>query len=93
MYRPDNWSNPYREFRDGLDSVAIDAMVEVPQAAYEAGADALLGALMEGGVYGQYTEGVDEGPWLVDDDKNYFDIADVVDNENKRGYLVFIPDD
>ncbi|KKM04175.1 hypothetical protein LCGC14_1766910 [marine sediment metagenome] len=59
----------------------------------EAGADAMLAALKEGGVYGQYTEGVYEGPWLVNDDGEHFDISDVVSDWNKKGYLVFIPDE
>ncbi len=59
---------------------------------YERAERAMLAALREGGVYGQYTEGVDEGPWLVGDGGEYFDISDIVSDENKKGYLVFIPD-
>ena len=59
---------------------------------YERAERAMLAALREGGVHGQYTAGIDEGPWIVGDDGTYFDIADVVSDENKKGYLVFIPD-
>jgi len=76
---------------DGHDLIPYDVSVE-RRYAYEAGADAIVAALKEGGVYGQYTEGIYEGPWIVGDDGTYFDISDVVSDENKKGYLVFIPD-
>ncbi len=81
-WRPGDWKNPYSgvEFADWAESL------------WEAGADAIVAALIQGGVYGQYTAGIDEGPWIVGDDGTYFDIADVVSDENKKGYLVFIPD-
>ncbi len=84
-WRPEGLINPHKdEFRYGKPyGRARD---------WEDTVDETLAALREGGVYGQYTEGVYEGPWLVGDGGEYFDIADVVSDENKKGHLVFIPD-
>ena len=86
MYRPKDWKNPYEPIGADLNKMGNEI-------AFEAGADAMLEALKKCGVYGQYTEGVYEGPWLVDDDGSYFGIEDVVSGENKKGHLVFIPDE
>ncbi len=85
-WRPEGWENDFEYKR------ALEGEYLLPSVVFEAGADAMLAALREGGVYGQYTEGVDEGPWIVGDGGEYFDISDVVSDENKKGYLVFIPD-
>ena len=87
-WRPEGWENPLTPQRLAEDHNDFEDVAQ----AYESGADAMLAALREGGVYGQYTEGVYEGPWLVGDGGEYFDISDVVSDENKKGYLVFIPD-
>ena len=88
-WRPGGWGNPWGETLalspDKQTQYLLDNI-------FENGADTMLATLMEGGVYGQYTAGIDEGPWIVGDDGTYFDIADVVSDENKKGYLVFIPD-
>ncbi len=84
-WRPEGLTNPHKEeFRYGKPyGRAKD---------WEDTIDAMLAALRAGGVHGQYTTGVYEGPWIVDDDGEYLDIGDVVSDENARGYLVFIPD-
>ena len=91
-WRPEGWKNPYPDINAGFPTNDFIYSEYDLFDAHEVGADAILAALKEGGVYGQYTEGVYEGPWLVGDGDEYFDISDVVSDENKKGYLVFIPD-
>ena len=67
-YRPDGWRNPYGGYSEGM-----------LEPTYEAGGDAMLAALVDGGFY-TYAQ-------------HYPDIGDVHELPDESGYWVFIPDE
>jgi hypothetical protein len=84
MWRPESWDNPYGNLdTDIFGSPSIGEKIKFE--AYEAGADAMLGALREQGVKAKTSA----------EDKLVMAIDQIMMNlgQNEKGKVVFIPDE
>lgn len=87
-WRTKDWKNPYiaRDYPDR--NFEKQEVIERQIVAYEAGADAMLEVLKKGGKYWNYKEN------LFEDEFGLHPISiPIVDIKNKKGWLVFIPEE